>query len=270
MKSVSPVLRSPLKSHGGKWFHKNFVISQFNESERFVDLTFGSGIVPFNTPRHSQELFGDLNADIVNFFTVVRDEPEELQQRLYKVKFNEDTFLKAKARLEGDAEDPIGRAVAHMIVNRMCRSAKGDAFGWSERQRGGRPENLNSWKSAINYIPSTSIRLRKVEIVCGNAIDLAPSLDSAETKFYFDPPYLHETRTDKKAYGEFEMTDDDHRRLLAMIVTLKGSVYISGYDSAMYNETLVGFEKVEKKVVNHSSQDRKKSSRTEIIWFKRA
>ncbi len=270
MKPVSPVIRSPIKSHGGKWYHKRFVISPFVESTRFADLNCGSGIIPLNVPRHPQEIIGDLNPDIANFFTVVRDEPEELLRRLYKVKYNEDTFLKAKDRLAGGAADPVTRATAHMIVNRMSRSAKGDAFGWSERKRGDRPENLNSWRSAIGYIPAVSIRLRGVEIVCGDSIDLAPSLDSPETKFYFDPPYLHETRTDKKSYGEYEMTDADHVRLLDMILTLKGSVYISGYDSGMYNEKLAAFEKIEKKVVNHSSQQKKKNDRIEVLWFKRA
>ena len=53
--------------------------------------------------------------------------------------------------------------------------------------------------------------------------------DSSETLFYCDPPYIHDTRSDNKAYG-YEMTDDEHCRLAdALSTPLQGLVALSNY-----------------------------------------
>lgn len=48
-------------------------------------------------------------------------------------------------------------------------------------------------------------RLLRVQIENRPAVDLIRLYDDAGTLFYCDPPYVHETRGDSKAYG-FEMS----------------------------------------------------------------
>jgi DNA adenine methylase len=52
-------------------------------------------------------------------------------------------------------------------------------------------------------------RLIRVQIENRPAVDVIRLYDSPKTLFYCDPPYLHATRGDAKAYG-FEM-DEGHR-----------------------------------------------------------
>ena len=58
--------------------------------------------------------------------------------------------------------------------------------------------------------------------------------------FYIDPPYLHSTRKDAELYGDWELNDQDHLRLVKYLLpglTRAGAQWaLSGYRSAMYDE----------------------------------
>lgn len=57
---------------------------------------------------------------------------------------------------------------------------------------------------------------------------------------YCDPPWLLTTRTKRRIY-QHEMTDRQHRDLLAVLTDLPAMVMLAGYPSAMYHEALTGW-----------------------------
>jgi DNA adenine methylase len=62
------------------------------------------------------------------------------------------------------------------------------------------------------------------------------------------------------------MTEKDHEALLKVIVRLQGKVFISGYFSDMYDQALLGWERHEWKMPNHSGQGKSKQPRVECLW----
>lgn len=58
---------------------------------------------------------------------------------------------------------------------------------------------------------------------------------------YCDPPYLLSTRRRVRRLYQYEMTEDDHERLLATLCRLNCMVQISGYWSSLYAERLEGW-----------------------------
>ncbi|AGB11015.1 TPA: DNA adenine methylase [Vibrio parahaemolyticus] len=56
---------------------------------------------------------------------------------------------------------------------------------------------------------------------------------------YLDPPYVRSTRTSSASY-KYEMTDDEHRELLKLLIQLPEGVFVilSGYRNPIYNEML--------------------------------
>jgi DNA adenine methylase len=78
-------------------------------------------------------------------------------------------------------------------------------------------------------------RLLRVQIEHDSAINVIKRYHSAETLFYCDPPYPHESRGDAKAYS-YEMTDADHIDLGRVLREVKGKVAISGYDCDLMRE----------------------------------
>lgn len=66
-------------------------------------------------------------------------------------------------------------------------------------------------------------------------------LEKADTFIYVDPPYLPETLRTYPRY-KYNMTAEEHERLLRLIVELPCMVMISGYISRMYSEYLHNWE----------------------------
>jgi len=77
---------------------------------------------------------------------------------------------------------------------------------------------------------------------------------------YSDPPYLLKTRTSGRKY-RFDYGEDDHIELLELLKQLPCNVILSGYPSALYEELLGGWSRLELQVMNQGGV------RTERLWF---
>jgi DNA adenine methylase len=88
--------------------------------------------------------------------------------------------------------------------------------------------------------------------------------DSPKTLFYCDPPYLHATRGDAKAYG-FEMDESQHREFAEAVNECKGMVAVSGYDHPLMDELFKPgrwFKTQGPDKTIHST----KGKRSEVLW----
>lgn len=87
-------------------------------------------------------------------------------------------------------------------------------------------------------------------------------LDSPDTLIYLDPPYVLSTRKSGSRYN-FEMDDVDHVQLLGIVKGYQDAmIAISGYPSALYEEHLADWRRIEFK-----SQTRSGASATEYLWM---
>jgi DNA adenine methylase len=133
--------------------------------------------------------------------------------------------------------------------------------------RGGRNEHVNAWLGAVDGLDAVHHRLRDhVQVVCRPALDVIRSEDTPATLFYCDPPYKPSTRTAKKAYGRFEMTEADHRELLAVLTSVKGKVILSGYANELYDSTLSDWNRKTYGRPNNAAGGKKKRDMTEVVW----
>jgi DNA adenine methylase len=83
---------------------------------------------------------------------------------------------------------------------------------------------------------------------------------AGRTVVYCDPPYLPETRTSNAKY-QFEMTIDDHIRLLDILTELPCHIMLSGYQSDLYDEKLAGWNKSTFQAMSRGGV------RTEVVWY---
>jgi len=77
---------------------------------------------------------------------------------------------------------------------------------------------------------------------------------------YCDPPYLPSTRRGSRVY-RYDYQEEDHGRLLALLVRLPCRVLISGYPSRLYREQLAGWNTHTFRAKAHDGL------RQEVIWF---
>lgn len=94
-----------------------------------------------------------------------------------------------------------------------------------------------------------------------DAFEVISSLPSdGKTLIYCDPPYLWETRKQKKIY-KFEYSDLQHESLLKLLIAQKCMVMISGYMSELYQDYLKNWN-----VYSFTCQSQV-GKRQEHIWY---
>jgi DNA adenine methylase len=231
---------------------------------------FAGGLnILLNKLRAPIEIANDLNADLVNFWRVVRDRGDELLHWLKELPYTEDVFQQAKKIMRSpDWADDVDRAVSFMVWNRFSRGGFGRDFAWSERLRGGQPGDLNAWETIKTELPRVAERLRGVEIRCAPAIKIIQEHDGPDALHYCDPTHLHSTRTARDVY-RFEMTEGDHAELLDVLMGCRGTVVLSGYRSPLYDARLAGWRRIVFDMPNHAGQGKTKQRREEVIWINR-
>ncbi len=99
--------------------------------------------------------------------------------------------------------------------------------------------------------------------VCG--IDFLQDFMDGEYKgsefVYCDPPYLLSTCKSKKSMYGYVFTESQHVELLDVLKTIPCMAMISGYDSDLYNDNLVGWNKTQFQVGT------RQGSAIETLWF---
>ncbi len=127
-------------------------------------------------------------------------------------------------------------------------------------------EQASSWLTAVDGLPAVAARLKRVVVLCDDAVRVIQAQDGSNTLFYLDPPYLHETRVSTADY-DFEMSTDQHVELLEAIEQCAGNVLLSGYPNKLYNESLRNWNVLNIEIDNKASSAKRKPRMIERIWM---
>jgi DNA adenine methylase len=268
---------SAIKRHGGKGYLAKKIRELFPEHTRYCETHFGSGAVLFaGDGMGVAEYVNDLDRELSNFWSILQNSDCFLSflRLVQTTPFSQLEFEAAKTPLD-EGEKYLGyggwsvcRAAQFFVRNRQSRQALGKSFATpSSRLRRGMNENVSAWLSAVDGLPEIHARLRRVEIRCMDAVDFIRELDSPETLFYCDPPYVHGTREVTNAY-QHEMTDEQHRELLYCLAGIEGKFLLSGYPNPIYNEIAEhhGWSYVDFEIDNKASAKKQKDKEVERIW----
>lgn len=118
------------------------------------------------------------------------------------------------------------------------------------------PRTVTFLESVLRFFPEPP------QLVHGLAQRILPTLLQVwapTTLLYLDPPYLIETRKRLLYEDEFE-TVEQHTELLDLIRTLPCMVMISGYRSALYDDVLATWRRVDIPAMTRGGM------RTECLW----
>lgn len=266
---------NPLKWHGGKSYLAKRIIGLMPEHRHYVEPYFGGGAVLFRKPCEGiSEVVNDTHADLVNFWSVLQT-PSDFDD--FKRLIEATPFAQAEFRLASfrenqlrEHESRVGRAAAFFVRFRQSRQGLGKDFATLSRNRtrGGMNEQVSAWLSAIDGLPEAHERLKRVVILCDDAIKVIKQQDGPNTLFYLDPPYLRETRSAKDCY-QHEMTDQQHEDLLMTLYEIKGSFILSGYPHPLYLDIAgkAGWHAEEIEIDNKASSKKTKDTKTECLWM---
>jgi DNA adenine methylase len=254
--------------YGGKFSHLDWLLPLLPKCHHYCEPFSGSAAVLLNRPPSPVETYNDLDGEVVNFFRVCRDHGEELTRAIALTPFSREEFA-TSCTLDPDAS-PVERARRFYVRARQVRiglaqtATLGRWGNCKNTSRAGMSGIISRFLGGVEMLPAIAERLLRVQIENRPAVDVIRLYDSPGTLFYCDPPYVHQTRGDAKAYG-FEMTDDQHTELAGVLNRVKGNVAVSNYDCALMN-TLYPPLKWRKYVSPPRTNHATKGKRVEVLW----
>lgn len=229
----------PFGWYGGKFSHIDWLLPLLPECHHYCEPFAGSGAVLLNREPSPVETYNDLDGEVVNFFRVCREDGDALTRAIGLTPFSREEFSIACSLDPG--EPALERARRFYVRARQVRTglAQTATLGrWGNcknTSRAGMSGIISRFMGGVEMMPEIAMRLLRVQIENRPAIDVIRLYDSPETLFYCDPPYIHETRGDSKAYLH-EMTDNDHRELADVLNSVEGLVAVSNYDCPLMDE----------------------------------
>lgn len=255
-----------LRYFGGKFRLAPWIISHFPKHEIYVEPFGGAGSVLLQKPRIGNEVYNDLDNEVVNLFRVLRhpDLSKRLIDSVTLTPFHRTEYFNAGA----NANDPVEQARRLLVRSFMSFSSTGHikgCTGFSGSTRKGLTNDATVWAKIPNNLIYIVQRLTGVIIENIPAIDLLAKHDSSKTLFYIDPPYVPSTRASINVYMH-EMTICEHEHLITAVKKLSGSVVISGYDCELYNDHLSAWQKFNSR--SRAAGQKGQVIRNECIWVK--
>ncbi len=254
--------------YGGKFSHLDWLLPLLPSCHHYCEPFAGSAAVLLNRSPSAIETYNDLDGEVCNFFRVLREEKQKLVEAIGLTPFAREEFALA-CQLDPELS-PLERARRFYVRARQVRTglAQTASIGrWANcknTSRAGMSGVISRWLGGVAMLPEIATRLMRVQIENRPAIQIVNLYDSPNTLFYCDPPYIHETRGDTKAYGH-EMTDSQHRDLAAALNAVRGKVAISNYPCELMDE-LYPKGKWWKTVMSPKTNHSTKGKRIEALW----
>lgn len=264
--------RPALRYMGSKWKLAPRIVPLLPPHRAYSEPFGGGAAVLLRKPRSYAEIYNDLDDEVVGMFRVLRDPTAaaELLRRLALTPFARTEFL---ASYEDAVDDPIERARRLVVRSFMGHGSTSVALRRTTGFRSGIHSRRNTtaaadWARLPPALSAIVDRLQGVAIENRPALDLMARDDAGDTLLYVDPPYVHETRSQKRQGGSLEhaykheMTDQQHVELLDWLCACKSMVVLSGYAHPIYDERLQAWRRVEMSTHADGGQPR-----TEVLWI---
>ncbi|UAK24365.1 DNA adenine methylase [Sphingomonas nostoxanthinifaciens] len=265
--------RPVLRWLGGKYRLAEWIIGHFRAHEIYVEPFGGAASVLLRKPRAYNEVYNDLDGELVNLFSVLRSaDATELLRQLRLTPYARAEYLPA---FEPTC-DPIERARRTIVRSHLAHGTGGARM---DRPTGFRTNGImastnvaGEWADLPDALAAVVDRLRGVVIEQLPALDLIARYDDPKALIYLDPPYLPDTwSTKSRKSGEryhtyqYELTAEDHRTLCDACNASSAMIVISGYPHPLYDELLP-----EWRCEQVAARAHRNSPRTEGLWINRA
>jgi len=276
-------LRSPLWYIGGKGQMVSKLLRFIPPHRIYVEVFGGGASLLFAKEPSPVEVYNDIDSAVVNFFRVLRD-PEKFEKFYKKVcltPYSREEYYFC-SRTWQDCDDDIERAWRWFV---MARQSFGgmlfiNSWGFSVTTSArGMSLTTSAWLSIIEMLPEIHTRIMQVQIEHYDFRKLIPIYDTPETFMYLDPPYILDTRKNKKDYN-FEMSLDDHQELIDLILNAKSMFMLSGYKHPIHQKLEnAGWQRIDFQTICSSVARTRKTKiqgagalkknvpRTESIWL---
>jgi len=226
-------LNSPIKWMGGKYRLRKTIASMIPKHLCYCEPFGGAGWILFEKQPSEVEVYNDINSELVNFFRVVKEKPDQFIQAFDYLLISREIFQKYKA-LNVVGTSDVNRAVRFYYLLHFSFGALMKDFMITPLKKP--PMVLERVRDNI-----TSVRDRLVNTIIENrdVEKIIFSYDRSSTFFYCDPPYYG--LTDYTSQGSKPFSEEDHVRLKECLSKIQGKFLLSINDHPEIRELYSGF-----------------------------
>ncbi len=220
------LMKTPISYYGGKQNLVEEILPMLPKHIQYVEPFCGGASLFWKKRKSEHEVINDYDLRVANFWDVLRNDFERLQDLIQNTLHHEAEHQRAKDILQKPVEDKLLFAWAFWVQTQMSFSHKifaGFAFNNTPNRTGLKNKRDLICKDVFE-------RLKTTEIFNRDAIELILAKDSENTFMYFDPPYAESN------CGHYEEGKDVYYRLLEILPTLKSKWLMSSYPSEQLSE----------------------------------
>ena len=247
------MIKPPFCYVGNKYRLLKYILPLIPPHKYYGEPFGGTAAVLLNKPYAEIEVYNDIDSEIVNFYKVLREKPEELKSVLFLTPHSREELWNAHVVDPNDSD--VERARKFFIRARMsmfCLQNSRNSYGSTAVVvRRSMPAGVSAFLSSIERMDKVVMRLRTVQF---ENIDFRKFFkmyvekwhrnDPENTFVYLDPPYVVNSPKDNlktiyKSHNNF--TIEEMETLLKFITETYPNIkyMISGYDNELYRHYLL-------------------------------
>ena len=248
----------------------------------FVEPYCGSGAIYLsilrNIGRPEFTVLNDLDSGLISTYYHVARYPQEIKIAMQPFRFSTESYKNAvnkyKSNIpeyQGDTEYNITQSALYLFISAVSYSHQLNA-GFCG---GGSTSGATIYQGLVitDRIKRISAALQDVYIENKDGLKVTyRHMRDGDTLIYLDPPYPQSVR-EPGLYGDYEVADNHHRRLLKLITdnSVKARIGISGFGCRMYDDALTDWNRHEfarRRITGTNANPLmiRKDTETEILW----
>nr|WP_281350119.1 DNA adenine methylase [Alkalibaculum sporogenes] len=233
-------MKSPISWVGGKSRMIKKLLPMIPDHKGYVEVFGGAGWLLFGKEASKWEVLNDYDSNLMNFWWVVKNCPDQLIESFNFTLISRETFMQYKEIYkQNEYEDCIERAhiFYYLVKAGFGSSIVNPSFGTAKGK-----SNLNIDKIHDDIL-NTYERLKRVTIENKSFEDIIRIYDSPETFFFMDPPYRN---TCDYPVGHF--TDEQYIKLAELCKSMKSKFMITINKDKFIRDIFKGFHIMEQEV----------------------
>jgi DNA adenine methylase len=242
----------PLQFYGGKFYLVKHILPLIPPHRIYCEPFAGGAAVFWAKEPSPIEVLNDIDFRIVAFYRCLRDDrlwrklqrmcdltPYSRAENYSALRHIKECVANPKAIDTLDDNELVTLAWRFFVANRTVFNGKLRGDGWSYAKT---PDahSVRRFRNKITLFAYFHERLKRTYIECDDAVRVIRLVDTPETFFFVDPPYLPAVIKAPQNY-DFWMTESDHRRLLETLCHVQGKVLITHPRCSLYESYLKGW-----------------------------
>jgi DNA adenine methylase len=259
-------LKPPIGYYGAKATIAPAIVDLLPPHAHYVEPYAGSLAVLLAKPPAKFETVNDLDGNLVTFWRVLRDRPDELIRAAACTPHARAEYEACKPLDDEDLDD-LERARRVWVILTQGRTRTLRPRGWRHYIAPAYVSIPTQLDQYVDRLIEAAERIRDVSIENQPALDLIERYgQSREVLFYVDPPYLRETRASLE-YALEAADEADHRDLATVLHGIDATAVLSAYPSPLYDELFADWHR--HAIETSTTQGGRTKPRTEVLYCNR-